>query len=685
LISRSRSLRVAAIAACVAAGAVPATAAAASRTALPGSAPDWAKPANQVGSVPNTQAKTFWVYLKLRNASELDQRIAALSNPADASYGKYLSADAFRARYAPTAASADAVRSYLKGAGFTVASAAPANHRWVQASGDVAKIEQAFGVQERTYRHQGRTLAAPNGDLAVASSVAGLVSGVAGLDGSDRLIQPKSHASKAAKAQDVPTADPFAPPSPAFVNAPPCSNYYGEKTATGTPPAYGRVQPYAPCGYVPSQLQGAYGLTNSIRGGLDGRGQKVGIVDAFASPTIQKDANTYASRHGQGPVNLKQYNPPGLENVPEDEPTGCDPQGWYGEETLDVEAVHAMAPGAGVVYAGGVDCNDESLIDAVNRIVDGNRAQIISNSYGDIGDSQPLAVTKAWEDTFRQAAAEGIGVYFSSGDDGDEIVDTGGIRTTDYPASDPYVTAVGGTSLGVGRSNDYQFETGWGTTNSTLTDGKWDPTPPGDYLYGGGGGTSLNFDQPSYQRGVVPDSIAQYFNKRRGRAVPDVSAVGDPQTGMLVGQTQTYSIDHPGTRYGEYRIGGTSLSSPLFAGMMALADQAAGRRHGFANPAFYANANTPAFHDILPSAFKRAVVRNDYVNGENGADGTTTKLRTLDQTGTIFTRSGYDDVTGVGSPNGAAFLQALAKKPGGGKPGKPGKPGKGKGHKPHGH
>jgi subtilase family serine protease len=297
----------------------------------------------------------------------------------------------------------------------------------------------------------------------------------------------------------------------------------------------------------------------------------------------------------------------------------------------------------------------------MNNIVDHNRAQIITNSYGTAGEDEPKGLLKAWNDTFRQASVEGIGVYFSSGDDGDEIADIG-YRAADFPASDPLVTAVGGTSLGVGKNNNYLFETGWGTSISSLSDGAWDPTPPGDYLYGGGGGTSQLFAEPGYQKGVVPNRIARYFGGRPGRAVPDIATVGDPNTGMLVGQTQTFPDGS--VKYSEYRLGGTSLSSPLMAGIMALADQAGGTRHGFANPLFYARAGSSLFKDIVNPTSQLADVRNDYVNGVDATDGISTSLRSFNTTGTIATRPGYDDVTGVGSPNGQSFLDGIAN-PGG--------------------
>jgi Subtilase family len=349
--------------------------------------------------------------------------------------------------------------------------------------------------------------------------------------------------------------------------------------------------------------------------------------------------------------------PPDVSNDP-DEIENCDPQGWYGEESLDVEAVHAMAPGAHVLYVGGEDCFDENLIEAVNKIVDGNLAQIITNSYGNYGEAEDAALLQAWNDTFRQAALEGIGMYFSSGDNGDEIANIG-FASPDFPASHPLVTAVGGTSLGVGKDDNYLFQTGWGTTTTTLISGAWAPAPPGDYLYGAGGGTSRLFAEPDYQKPVVPKKLANAnHGKGGGRVVPDVSLVGDPQTGMLVGQTQTFP---DGTvRYSEYRLGGTSLSSPLMAGVMALADQRAGRRHGFANPALYERYGTTAYRDVVAPVSPIAVVRNDFVNSVDATEGTTTKLRTFDQTGTLHTTPGYDDVTGVGTPNGQQFLDALA-------------------------
>jgi subtilase family serine protease len=413
---------------------------------------------------------------------------------------------------------------------------------------------------------------------------------------------------------------------------------------------------YAPCGYKPPQLRGAYGIDNSLKAGYDGRGATVAVVDAYASATILADAQTYARRNdSQHPLRSYQFGQ--LLPATYTDTHSCGASGWYGEETLDVEAVHAMAPAANILYVGASSCYDTDLNAAVNTVVDNSLAQVITNSYGDVGEQIPASDVAEAHQTFIQAAAQGISVLFSSGDSGDEIANTGS-RQVDWSASDPFVTAVGGTSLAVGRNTDYLFEQGWGTGRSNLVKGLWDPATP-SYLYGGGG-TSQLFKQPNYQKKVVPNSISNYFGQGAHRAVPDVGMVGDPNTGFLVGQSQNF----PGgsIHYSEYRIGGTSLPSPLFAGVVAVADQVNGDSLGFLNPKIYKLAGSSAFRDVKHiQGVTDGVVRVDFVNGYDATGGLRTSLRTLNQTGTIFTRTGYDDVTGVGSPNGLSFLLSMAR------------------------
>jgi subtilase family serine protease len=219
------------------------------------------------------------------------------------------------------------------------------------------------------------------------------------------------------------------------------------------------------------------------------------------------------------------------------------------------------------------------------------------------------------------------------------------------------VTAVGGTALGVGAANNRVFELGWESGTSTLKNGAF-PAPT--YLYGSGGGTSRLFAQPSYQAGVVPPAISQTYGGAAMRAVPDVSALGDPNTGMLVGETQ--SFPDGSQKYDEYRIGGTSLASPLYAGMLALAAQRAGHGFGLANPVLYAARSASVDITKADRATYPGTVRVNFNNGFDASGGYSYILRTFDQDEqlTIHVRDGYDDVTGVGSPNGQAWLQAVA-------------------------
>src|SRR5436190_18771521 len=166
----------------------------------------------------------------------------------------------------------------------------------------------------------------------------------------------------------------------------------------------------------------------------------------------------------------------------------------------------------------------------MNHVVDAHLAQIVTNSYGFPTEFLPHGFIKPVEDTFIQAAAEGIGVYFSSGDNGDETSRFGS-AVADWPASSPWVTSVGGSALGISQSNTRAVETGWGTSNYNCDTTTLACTRTG-WLYGAGGGVSRLFPEPSYQ-----PSAGLTFS---GRAIPAVAALGDPRTGLLAGRTQPF-------------------------------------------------------------------------------------------------------------------------------------------------
>jgi subtilase family serine protease len=623
--------------------AVPAAASAASSASLPNSHPSWATPANKVASTTPDSPIQFSVYLKMRDQAGAQAVAAAVSNPASSSYGHYLSPAQVRAQYAATDATVQSVRSWLSSAGFTVGATA-SNNAYVLASGTTAQIQHAFAVHLNMYSVRGQHRRAVDANLNLPSSIISSVVSVNGLNQS--LSQPLSSAAAASPAT--------VPPPAGFRNAQPCSVYYGQKIDTTDPAYNGQHLPYAPCGYKPAQLRSAYGIAGAVNKGVDGHGQTVAIVDAFAAPTLYADAAEYASRNDPGhPLPSSQFSEYVFPtNTALEPPDQCDAAGWYGEQTLDVEAVHAMAPGAHILYVGASDCLDSSTDQALNYIVAGRLADVVSNSYGDLGeDGIAPDEIQAFNQIVVEGALEGISINFSSGDDGDDAAIIGQPEP-DFPATDPWVTAVGGTSLGIGAKGQRVLETGWETTKSTLTNGTWGPAA---YLYGSGGGTSRLFAEPGYQKGVVPASLAEenQTGGNKGRVVPDISMDGDPNTGFLVGETQTFP---DGVYYDQYRIGGTSLSSPLFSGVIAVANQLDHFDHGFVNPVLYRfTSRTGAIDDVRHVG--GGVVRVDYVNGVDASDGLVVSVRTFDYQGlTIHTTPGYDDVTGLGVPDGVAFL-----------------------------
>ncbi|MGW7687601.1 S53 family peptidase [Streptomyces asiaticus] len=608
------------------------------RDTLNGTKPAWATARSDRGATDDGNKVTARVYLAGRDAKGLADYAKAVSDPSSPDYGKHLSARQTQARFGPTRRQKDTVTAWLKGAGLEVTGG---NQHYLSVTGEVSAAERAFGTQLHNYTKDGKVYRAPSNAATVPASLHGAVLTVVGLD----------NAPKRAKHDET-----LPPPGPVFKNAGPFSSYYGSRTDRSLPSAYGAKQPYAIKGYTGKQLRAAYGAKSRNTG----KGVTVAITDAFASPTIAADAAQYAKRNGDPGYRkgqLTQVLPADYRYTEE-----CDAGGWYGEETLDVEAVHAVAPAADISYVGGASCTDDDLLDSLAKVVDNRLADIVSNSWGDVEANETPDVAAAYDQIFQQGAVEGIGFYFSSGDNGDNVASTG-TKQVDTPANSAWVTAVGGTSLAVGKGEKYQWETGWGTTKATLSaDGaNWDALP-GAYTSGAGGGTSKTVAQPFYQRGVVPDALAlANGGTAKQRVTPDIAAVADPNTGFLVGQTQTFPDGS--LQYGEYRIGGTSLAAPVIAGVQALAQQARGGQPiGFANPSLYDRYGTASYHDVtdhpLGAGVSLGVVRVDYVNSHDDTDGLVTSLRSLGRDSSLHAVVGYDDVTGVGTP-AAGYLTSF--------------------------
>jgi subtilase family serine protease len=631
---------------------------AAPRKAIAGTHPQWATSAHRVArsDVANSTVNAR-VYLASRNQAGLTAFDTAVSTPGNALYRHFLTPAQVQARFGASAAQVKGVESWLRGAGLSVTSVHnQASDSYIAVRGSAAAASKAFAVTFGAYQQAGAVVRAPEQAATAPAGVASSVLTVSGLSTAKATMKPMA-------TKKLP------PPDPNFWVAHPCNAYYGQKTANGKPKAYGKHWSWAVCGYTPAQVRHAYGVAGT---GLTGKGQTVAIVDAYASPTMHSDANKYAKRVGDKPFRAGQYQQVTPKSYTDAAANKCDAPGWYGEETLDVESVHGLAPDANVRFVAGASCNDPDLADALAKVVNSHLASIVSNSWGDTEDADP-SMLDVFHLIFQAGTAEGISFMFSSGDSGYEApAEDPGFSDkiqVDYPTSDPWVTSVGGTSLAIGKHKNYQFETSWGTMADPLAaNGKsWSTPAPGaypdDYDGSGGGGTSTLFAQPAYQKGTVPSSLSQTLpggahSATKMRVVPDVAAYADPATGFAVGET-ALQPDGKTYKFSMSRTGGTSLACPTMAGIEADAQQAAGGSLGFANPVLYevSHLDGKAFHDVTDhprGAGHIAQVRPDYTDPTTKLKPLTYKLRTLGINGegaeALPAVRGYDDSTGVGSP-----------------------------------
>jgi len=661
----------------------------AARAKLQGSLTPAIERSHPAGKVSGTAKVSFDLLLTLRNAAGAQALVKAVSDPGSAEFHHYLTDAAWVSRYAPTTASIAKARSWLRSEGFSIG-ALPKDRLFVPASGSAAQVEKAFGVTLGYYKVNGHTVRLANGALSIPASLAGVVSGAVGVN---QYVATTSltaaGATPATPASAKPAQEP--PPPPGFRNPPVCSAYWGQKIDSADSGSlyapYNHPLPYAVCGYTPAQLRGAYNIAGSVAAGNDGTGVTLAIVDAYDSPTLLSDAQKYFKLNDPAhPLKSSQFTnltPPAVDDV-----ALCDGSGWYAEQALDVESSHSMAPGANILYVGAADCTDSGLLTAFTTAITSG-ASVVSDSWGDTaGDLLTDAATKtAFDTAFMLAASTGVSVLFSSGDLGDNFAATG-LTTPDYPPSSPFVTAVGGTTLEVNKYNQRVAEYGWSTAKQGLCASKTTncgsaTKPAGSlaYVYGGGGGTSYTYTEPYYQAPVVPSALAlrneALFGPVPLRVVPDISMDADPTSGMLIGLTQVFP---DGTYYDQFKEGGTSLASPLLAGVIADADQAAGIPLGFLNPVLYKASlgGNSAFEDILapsnPNA--AAAIRVDYANTVDASAGYLVSLRAINYAGpetycdgtgncatrlvTLTTAPGYDSMTGLGSA-GHNFIAVLSK------------------------
>lgn len=614
---------------------------AADRVAFADSVPSWATAANDAGAAPTDESVQGEIYLPLRDQQGAEALAKAVSSPVNLAFRKALSPSQWIKRFSPTKADSDAVVSFLKTAGLTI-TAVPASRQYVVFRGTADQLGSIFGTSLHSFEYAGKRLVAPTSAPSLPAAVGTKVSGVS-IEQSRTLTKPDSIKQGDLGPSATPQLSRKAAAAPVVDT--PCSHYTNEHVVT-VPPSYNGQTQYGTfnCGYTPAQLRSAYGLDALNKRGVNGSGQTVAIIDAYASPSIVNDVNSYSQQYGEPGLNNSNYQ----QLVPKpseftDQELCQQPSGWQGEQTLDVESVHGIAPGARILYVGGTDCGG-GLDVAMSKILDNKLATIVSNSYGNVGEAVPADVIQGEVNLQLQAAGEGIGLYFSSGDNGDEVLKLG-YPSPDFPASSPWVTSVGGTSLGIDKNGKIAYETGWGDTVDQIvknTDGSLayaEPLPGSRFVGGAGGGVSAVFAQPDYQRNAVPAALANGH-----RVSPDVAALADPYTGFSIGIRPI--IDDSTLETGDYvneTYGGTSLASPIVAAQIAIVQQATHASIGFANPTLY------GIKRILPNAFRDVVPQNPtqavaYTSATSG----NSYLVSFDQDTTLKTAKGYDDVTGLG-------------------------------------
>ncbi|MGW4528382.1 S53 family peptidase [Amycolatopsis sp. NPDC004378] len=616
----------------------------ADRVTVDGNTPNWATPSARTGHADLHQQRHVQIALTLRDPQGAEALAKAVSSPDSPQRGKFLSSKQFLDRFGPTQQTVDQVTSWLSDQGLKVDGVA-SNRHFVDVSGDVAQLQTAFGTSLATYRHttqNGRsfTLTAPETAVSVPREVRGAVSAVLGLDDSSKTITT---------AQVTPRkADGSRPGvTPAAGDPASCARYWGETNNSSVPQKYaaGSQSNYL-CGYNSPQIRSIYGLNSTNTGA----GQTVGIVGAYNLSSIVADTNRAAGQFGAPALAPGQYSsvlPGSYDNQDK-----CGPDSWAGEQALDVQSIHEVAPAAKIVYYGGKSCYD--LYNTLNKAVSDNQVSLINNSWLYPGESE---VSQAERDQLGsiavQAAVQGQALTFASGDSGDNSGPAAaGKAEASFPASHPWVTAVGGTSVALDSSSKIKFTSGWENSGNTQSGSSWVPQSDADGRFSGGagGGVSKLYDQPDYQKNVVPAGVAGGH-----RAVPDISALADSYTGIGIGYTTPQG-------YMAYSSGGTSLASPILVGLVANAQQAqGGNRMGFLNDAIYALAGKPQITDVTPT---KAGVWSPFMAGfghvsvpsQNGS-----YLLDLDsKPQSLVSGTGWDAVTGVGTP-AAGFVTALGK------------------------
>jgi subtilase family serine protease len=650
------------------------------------------------------------IWLQMHNQSEFDALTESLYDRNSPNYRHWLTPNEIAAKFGPTAEEAAAVRQFFINNNLTMVKTGPDNF-YVRARGTVADVQKAFHVQLNRFQVRDKIVRANLQDPYVEGPAANLVKAVSGLDtGSFEhpIIIRQSTASipatatTAVGAASAVSAETFSSVCFKGTESETLSENADEEFPIGTYSGnkLNLVNQTGPgCGYTPPVIQAAYNLTGLYKehDQFDGTGQTIAIIDWCGTPTILNDVNAFSAYFGLPQLNPANQQP--LLSIIYTATSVC--ENWDQPEiNLDVEWAHAVAPGANITLVVPPTAQFQDVNQAEFDILNRGLSTVISGSYSSIESSTSEAELNLENALSEIAASEGISTNFSTGDYGDNSTQVG-TPTVNAPADSPWATAVGGVSLELNTDHSIAWEAGWGTdwTVLAVNGNVWDPPSVFGFLYGSGGGESncavqnpenLNclggFPKPSYQKNLP----GKY------RQLPDISWLADPTTGAAI------LISVPGVEPPQVWqvIGGTSLSTPMFSGLWAIANQEAQAGGmpplGQAAPYLYAMP-ADTIRDVVPitsahnvtASLKEATGTNHYTANRvlGGAAGTdfisgiwddpyqaftvvvysfgtdcNTAVPSVLTFGTmctspeaLTTKKGWDNVTGLGTPNAKAF------------------------------
>lgn len=622
------------------------------------------------GPVDPATTMTVNVWLKQHNLRQLDTLVEQQKQKGSPNYHRWITQDQFNADYGPTQQEVNAVEHFLSARNLSVLSVAE-NNMYIKVEGTAAAIQQAFHVQIHKYSLNGEAHRSNTGDPSIGDASGAHIAAVTGLDDfgfQPNVVLPISPEGAAV----LPTPLGTNPnglffegqcfgkvETDTFKNGSTVATYTGNRYGSDISSGFGHLPP---CGYSPSELQTAYNLKPLYAQGLNGAGETIVITDAYGSATIAQDAQAFSAIYGLPPVNLQIAKAPGLSNNPHGVA-----RNWDLETTLDVEWAHAIAPGAAIVLV--VATDHASLDEAINYAVVHHLGNTISNSWSTLeGLGNPAQFDRV-NRILQMAAAQGMDANFATGDFGDETVRVG-FQTVDFPASSPFATGVGGTSLALNPDNTIAFQTGWGNNltriaeTNALHNAPVNPPLQLGFQGGAGGGASLTFARPSFQSGLTVAGST--------RLVPDIAMLADAFTGAEFIETINGQLS-VGV------VGGTSLATPMFSGIMAIAAQKAGHGLGQAAALVY-GLPAGALSDVLAvsspnnvtgtidgTVFSAAQLAAPLGNTTafysalyNSPFSTRWFVISFGTDSSLVTGPGWDNVTGVGTPDGLNFVNAVA-------------------------